>query len=81
MPRVGLQCVVVVFPDNTHLLFNKQFYYQTNVLTIYIYINPGALKFYHKNDVLACSRIFNFHKTFDSFSSHITSVINSFKFY
>ena len=23
MPLVGLQCVIVVFPDHTHLLFNR----------------------------------------------------------
>ena len=23
VPRVGLQCVIMVFPDHTHLLFNR----------------------------------------------------------
>ena len=28
VPGVGLQCVIVVFPDHTHLLFDRQMLYK-----------------------------------------------------
>ena len=32
VPRVGLQCVIVVFPDHTHLFF--MFFYDIDNLTV-----------------------------------------------
>ena len=45
MPRVGLQCVIVVFPDHTYLLFLfccRLLKTHTHIHCIYMYFAPDC---------------------------------------
>ena len=48
MPWVGLQCVIVVFPDHTFLLFYlvADFKKHTHIHCIYMYFTPDCIYMY-----------------------------------
>ena len=63
VPWVGLQCVIVVFPDHTYLLFyvTSRLYYYVNVVLaenmnlqkmIHVYINKFEIA--EKNPIIFC---------------------------
>ena len=34
VPRVGMQCVIVIFPDHTHLPLRKKYIFETHLCNI-----------------------------------------------
>ena len=54
MPRVGLQCVIVVFPDHTNLLFFlfscRLLKTHTHIYCIYMYFTPDCIYMYFAPD-------------------------------